>query len=132
MAATKVLVVYSISQKIRRRLIVLNHQNAHDGEFHHHLVGLLPGEGFFYIPIEVYNAFGNKPADQQSGNTVDHHVASILGNPENDHCALVDSQGNVLSVCCADPLIDKHPDGTLIELEKADPAKIQAFRDSLK
>lgn len=111
--ATKILIVYSKSQNARRRLIKCDH----DDHYVHHQ-NIHPNEGWMEIPLETYNSFGCAPEDIEFGNTLDVHIARMLGNPKNDRCAIVcDKTGVCLHIVRADPEIDLHPDGEIIAHE---------------
>lgn len=110
MPVTKVGVVYSSAQLVRRRIIK---SDSDDADIDIHKATMLPGEAWLEIPLNVYNKFGNTPKDHVTGNTLDVHIASILGNPKNDVCVIVSPDGNIVGYCHADPSIDSHPAGTL-------------------
>ncbi len=110
MPVTKVGCIYSIAQNLRREIIKSDIDDSHIDA---HKARMLPGEGWLDIPIDIYNSFGNNPEDHAIGNTVDAHIASVLGNPKNDVCAIVAPDGSIAGYCNADPAIDTHPAGIL-------------------
>lgn len=113
LSATKICIVYSKRQKVRRRLI----KCAHDAHFQHHK-NLHPNEGWLEIPIKVYEGFKHT-IESFSDEKLKAHIAGIIGPPENDRCVVVCPQGTVKHIVCADPTIDFHPDGQIILHEKA-------------
>lgn len=114
MTVTKVGVVYSIAQCIFREVIVLDHAGADDSEFEIHKSNMKDGEGWLDIPLETFNSFDPNQGD--TGNTLQVYIASILGNPSDDKCAVIAGDTDlILAVVAADPRIDSHPDGWLIQ-----------------
>lgn len=113
MTVTKIGVVYSKKQKVRRRLIKLDHDNAHDDEFNEHKEYLHKNEAWLDISLELYNSFTN---DKQ----LDEYIASQIGEPKSDRCVVVCKKTkNVLHVIHGDPTIDKHPSGKIIAHKEA-------------
>ena len=104
MALTKVGVKYSSSQKVRRELIVASTDALVDV----HKSTILPGEAWLDIPIETFNAF-TTPQE------VDTYLQGILGNPTSDYCLIIDGTNTIVSIVRADPIIDDHPDGVIIQ-----------------
>ena len=107
MALTKVGIIYSLAQLVRRELI----KCADDSGYKAHIDRLLPGEGWFEIPIDVYNSFGNPHA-------IDDYLEASVGAALSDRCAVINGD-NIVAVCCADPAIDRHPDGWIIQDDTA-------------
>lgn len=115
MTVTKVLIVYSAAQKIRRTTIILDHPGADDAEFAYWESTIVPGEIAVYIPLDEYNAMG-KSDYSELGTSLDQWLAEQIGEPSSDQCAVVDGEnGYVSAVVRADPRIDDHPDGFLIQ-----------------
>lgn len=86
---------------------------------------LAGGEGWMEIPVDLYNSFDS---DDINGNTLDIYIASILGEPKSDSCAVVDGlTGEVIIVLAADPKIDERPDGWLIQDSACKPGDIYDF-----
>lgn len=98
-------IVYSLSQRKRRRVIIPFDPKAI----------LQNGEALLQQSIEDYNLRGPDAA-----------VEDIAGNPLSDRCVLVDPKSlSVISVLHADPQIDIHPQGTLVQHDLADLGDIQ-------
>jgi hypothetical protein len=117
MTVTKVLVIYSIAQKVRRTLVKLDHAGADDREFAIHEAGMVSGEDKLYIAIDVYKGFDTKLVN--GALPLDIYIASIIGPPASDRCAVITGKGRVVAVIAADPRIDDHPDGFLIQDDAA-------------
>lgn len=113
MPVTKVLVIYSIAQNVRRTLIKLDHPGADDREFAIHEACMVAGEGKLYIPVDVYNAFDSNPVNGML--PLDNYIAGIIGSRADDRCAVITGEGDVVAVIAADPRIDDHPHGFLIQ-----------------
>ncbi len=114
MTVTKAVVIYSKAQKVRRRVIKLDHEGAHDGHFDPHKEILHLNEGWLEIPIELYESF------DPNKNELDNYVASQIGEPSSDRCVVVcPMEGIVKHILKADPDIDFHPDGKIIFHETA-------------
>ena len=84
---TKVMVIYSKHQKVRRRLIKLS-EGQHDGCFDNYRSNLHPGESYLYIPLDIFEEFTND-------SEIDDYISLKIGERKNDRCALVCSQGFV-------------------------------------
>ncbi len=106
-------VVYSKAQKVMRRMIVLDHANAKHEDFNPHKETLHEGEGWLEISAD-------RTAKFTSFEDLYTYLASIIGSPENDRCVVVCPEGNVKAVVRADPTIDTHPEGEIIEHSCAD------------
>lgn len=102
-------VVYSSNQLTPRRVIV-----STDGDNHvmAHQNSLMSGEKFLTIPFETFNKFTHP----------DHlkdHLSGILGPATSDVCAVIDHQDNIVAVVKADPRIDDHLMGHIIQDDDA-------------
>lgn len=109
--ATIVGIVYSPNQLRRRRVVVSDDADEHVMA---HALSMQPGEKFLTIDRDTYAVF-NHP-DQ-----LDDHIATLLGGPKLDHtCAVVAGDNSIVAVVGADPRIDDHPLGVLIQDEAAE------------
>lgn len=120
---TKVGVIYSQAQLVLRELIIC----GDDDGYAVHQARMLPNEGWLEIPIDLYNSF-----DMEGGryniNSVDVYIASVLGEPLSDRCAVVAGDTDiVLSVICADPYIDDHPAGIIVQDDVAVNGEVYDF-----
>lgn len=76
------------------------------------------------IPLDVYNKFSHP-------DHIDRHIEKILGAKASSHkCAVVDNNNNIIEVVCADPSIDEHPLGVLIQDDYAVSGAIYDFINS--
>lgn len=103
-------VVYSPNQNRVRRVIV---SDEHDLHVLIHRNMMTHGEQFMTIPKETFDGFTHP----------DHlhaHVATVLGQPATSHtCAVVDANDMIVASVHADPAIDDHPDGHIIQEDEA-------------
>jgi hypothetical protein len=106
MPITKVGIIYSKSQNLRRKVII---PEVDDSEVDIHKNYLLPGEAWMEIPMDVYTQYDH-PTD------VDAFVSIQLNSaePMNDWCLVVDANSIILACIPADPIIDDHPLGHII------------------
>lgn len=112
MTVTSVVIVYSKKQKVRRRVIKLDHAGAHHGHFKPHKDLLHKGEGWLEIPIQLYESFKNDELDE--------HLVGVLGALESDRCVVVcPVDKTVKHVVRADPDIDFHPAGKILHHKTA-------------
>lgn len=119
---TKVGIVYSIDQNVRRRLIKYTWD---DSEADVHKKCLADGEGWLDIDIDLYNKFS---INYSQLSDLDIHIASIIGQPKDDRCTIVADTGEVFGSICADPIIDSKEEGFLI----VDPKAIGAIHYDFK
>jgi|ERR1035437_6394029 hypothetical protein len=110
MELTNVGIIYSKAQKVRREVIV----GGDDPTYRVHKDRLLPGEGWLDCPVEVYQSFTDP-------NAIDAFLALAIGEATSDSCVVIDNTDKILAVCCADPVIDDHPLGVIIQ---DDPAQV--------
>jgi len=110
MAATKISVVYSVTQNVVRTIIS---NPVDDSHIDLHKQNLQPNEAWLDIPLEASRNF-------KSVNDVQSYVAGIIGPPSSDRCLVVAGDDTVLAIIKADPIIDDHPAGVLIQDESAD------------
>ncbi|MCK5612057.1 hypothetical protein KAR91_59855 [Candidatus Pacearchaeota archaeon] len=107
---TKFLIIYSTDQKVRRAVVKCSDDAQYNAWKKSNSSN---GLGWLMVPVEEYNAFNE---DEKSiGNTLDVFVAARLGNPKSDKCVIVHGDGSIKGAICADPRIDDHPDGFLIQ-----------------
>lgn len=106
-------VVYSKAQRVRRRLIKLDHPNAKLEDFNPHKNLLHEGEGWLEIPTQIYGTF-------KDAYELDAYIAEQIGESLSDRCAVISDAGNVLHIIRADPAIDFHPDGDLVAHDKVE------------
>lgn len=100
MAATKVVIIYSPNQNLRRTVII----PSDDSEVRVHAANIHPGEAVLVGTLADYQKIGP-----------DAMVLAATGiAPTSDRCAVVDHTGKVAAVVKGDPLIDSHPLGTLV------------------
>ena len=99
MASTQYIIVYSPNQNVRRRVV----QPDDDSQIAHHLATNLPGEAYLLVSIADYNSQGPDAL----------LLAHTGKSPASDHCMVI-NDGACLGHCKADPLIDTHPDGQLV------------------
>ena len=112
MAATKVLVIYSKKQKVRRRLVICDLDHEHDGHLDHHRATMHELEDYLEIPLNEYR--------QMDHDALQAYIANAIGAPESDRCAVVcHKTGIVKHVVRADPEIDFHPEGRIVPHETA-------------
>lgn len=102
-------VVYSPNQLTPRRVIVSSHS---DGHVMAHQNILIAGEQFITIPLDTFNQF-TEPTH------LDNHLESVLGVASSDVCAVVDCDDNIVVAIKADPRIDDHPAGHIIQDDEA-------------
>jgi hypothetical protein len=123
MPVTKVLVIYSRAQKVRRRLIKLDHPGADDREFAIHEACMVAGEDKLYIPIDVYNGFDsnsvNGALSLDNCIALDNYIAGVIGPHTSDRCVVITGEGRVIATVAADPRIDDYPNGFLIQDDAA-------------
>lgn len=113
MALTKVSVIYSIAQKLRRELLM---SKVDDKEIDIHKYRLQPGEGWLDIPLADFQELTfDGYALLDGADSIDGYIARILGCPSSDKCAIIDIDDSVVAVVLADPIIDDHPDGVIIQ-----------------
>lgn len=99
MASTQYIIVYSPNQNARRRVV----KPDDDSQIAGHIATHLPGEAYLLVSIDDYNSQGP-----------DALLLAHTGNPpSSDHCMII-QDGTCLGHCKADPLIDTHPDGELV------------------
>jgi hypothetical protein len=105
MAQTKVIIIYSPNQNVRRATIVPHD----DADIEIHVNNITKGEAVLIGEKLDYDTIG--PDAMLSAYTKQQ--------PSSDLCVVVDSNGNVCCGIKADPLIDSHPDGEIHQHEKA-------------
>lgn len=110
MALTKVGVVYSKTQKVVRRIIMNDTDDSYI-DTHKNYINL-GGEGWLDIPLDVFNQL-------ISTGTFDSYLENIIGKATSDICAVIDGNDMAVLKIHADPIIDEHPDGVLIQDENA-------------
>lgn len=109
MTITKIAVVYSKKQKVRRRVIVINHEGGEDAHYDAHKLDLHPGEGWLEIPLDIYRSF-------QSPHELNDYIALQIGERQSDRCCVVcPIEGTVKHLIHADPEIDFHPAGKIVQ-----------------
>lgn len=125
MAITKVGVIYSLAQKVRRELIIADN----DSQYEMFKNNIHANEGWLEIPLDDYNKL--------SPYEIDRYIADIIGPPSSDKCCIVDKDGSILSFVKGDPSIDVHTDGEVVSIDNVDTEKlqsklneIQAFEDA--
>ena len=107
---TKVGIIYSLAQLQRRELII---SDVDDANIDLHKGRMLAGEGWIDCPISIYNSFTD-------ANGLDAWLATVLGEKTSHRCAVIDGEtGIVQAVVGADPIIDQHPDGIIIQDDTA-------------
>ncbi len=124
MALTKVCVIYSRDQLVRRELIVC----GDDADYDVHWRRMQSGEGWLNIPIEVYNNCSMETG-RWGWDSIDTYIAAILGNPKSDICAIVNGE-EIVAVCAADPRIDQHPEGWIIQDDRALTGLVYDFENA--
>lgn len=129
MPVTKVGVIYSKAQNLRRSVIVCGND---DSQYEQFKSALHPNEGWLDIPLEDYASFTLDPNDITAGAyALDAYIAQILGAPpSSDKCAVINGE-DIVSVCCADPSIDEHPDGWIIQDDAAQVGGIYDFDNAM-
>ena len=105
MALTKVGIVYSLAQNLRRRVIVPDD----DGELVFHKSSLAYGEAYIELPYATFQQF-DSPTDLDAFLAIELNSA----NPGSDYCLVVDANDVIQACILADPIIDSHPLGTVI------------------
>lgn len=111
----KALIVYSGRTLVPRRLVVPDR----DEELDQHVAALHPAERYLAVEQDVVRSH----PQVGRGHVTRHIVAEFHGRPEHEipsgRCAVVDASGIVAEVIMADPGIDAHPAGKLIESDVA-------------
>jgi hypothetical protein len=103
-------VVYSPNQNRVRRVVV---SDEHDLHILIHRNMMTHGEQFMVIPKETFDSFTHP-------NHLHDHVAAVLGSPATSHtCAVVAADDTIVAAVHADPAIDDHPDGHIIQDDDA-------------
>ena len=115
MAVTQILVVYSESQGAIRRIVSPSND---DSELDSYIQNIQTGEGYLFFPvthgdltydeIKAYQAAINAAIVRATGTT-----------QKSDRCAVIDSNGNVVSAIRADPLIDSVAGCILVQSDDA-------------
>ncbi len=104
MALTKVGIIYSLSQLVRRSVIIAT---IDDSEYQY--VRLLDGEGFMYIPIETFEL--NTENDYSGAIALNQYIAAQIGQPSSDRHIVVDgSTGIIIDSVHADPRVQADND----------------------
>jgi hypothetical protein len=103
---TRLVVIYATRSKILRRKIILDNEAQLDL----HQPG--PGESRLLLPL-------SSPFDDASCRAA--IVAATGEVPPAGRCCIIDSGGNVVGLCNADPALDMHPAGQLIAHDTAGP-----------
>ncbi len=106
-------VVYSKSQRIRRRLIIS------DKNIDLHKI-IHPNEGWLDIPEDVYESGG-----------LNSYIEKQIGPPLSDDCCVISAKGIELFIK-ADPTIDVHELGEIKHIDNVDKALITAKLEGLK
>lgn len=120
MPVTKVGIVYSKSQNRIRRVIL---SDFDDGHIDRHKNYLLQGEGWLEIPLNTYNAL--------TKDSIDDHIETLLGGKASSHtCAVIDANNTIIACVCADPVIDDHPDGVIIQEDGAEVGAVYDFENA--
>lgn len=100
MAQTKVVIIYSPNQNVRRTVIIPDD----DSQIPIHTANIVKGEAVLVGSLSDYQTIGPDAM----------LVAHTGQQASNDRCAVVGNLGNIIAVVRGDPLIDTHPLGTLI------------------
>lgn len=99
MAQTQAVIVYSVSQGVRRRLVLPND----DAQIAMHAANVAPGEAALVVRLSDLRAVGP-----------DALLVRLLGHKTTtDRCAVINAAGVVVAVIHADPSIDHDPRGRL-------------------
>ena len=107
---TKYLIIYSTDQKVRRAVVKCSDDSNYTAWKKKNSSN---GLGWLMVSVAEYNAFNED--EKKIGNTLDVFVARKLGNPKSDKCVIVYGDGSIKGAICADPRIDAHPAGFLIQ-----------------
>ena len=103
---TKVGIIYSLAQLQRRRLII---SDVDDSHLDLHRTGMASGEGWIDCPLSIYNSFSD-------ANGLDAWLATMIGDKTSHRCTVVAGDTNVVQcIIGADPIIDSHPAGIVIQ-----------------
>lgn len=103
MPLTYIVIIYSIAQNRRRRVIISDND---DKDYDAHLNNIHPNEAIWKMSI----------SDYQAGISIDDGLSKHLGVIAlSDRCVVLDAQGNVICVIKGDPAIDIHPTGKIYQ-----------------
>ena len=107
---TKVGIIYSLAQLQRRKLISSDVDDAH---IDLHKSDMSSSEGWIDCPLSIYNSFAD-------ANGLDAWLATMIGDKTSHRCAVVAGDtGIVQAIIGADPVIDDHPLGFVIQDDTA-------------
>lgn len=113
---TKVGVIYSLSQLVPRIVFEFTYD---DTEAEKYKNNIRSGEGWLDVPIEYY--------DGAEGSIFRGYISSQIGDPQSDRCAVIYGDGEVITILHADPVIDDHPGGFVIQDNIAMPGDTYDF-----
>ena len=105
MPQTKVIIIYSPNQNVRRTTIIPHD----DADIDIHVNNISKGEAVLIGEKSDYDTIG---ADAM----LEKHTES---KPSSDRCVVVDGDDNVCCLIKGDPLIDLHSEGRIIQHDEA-------------
>lgn len=119
MALQTVGVIYSLNQLVRRQTIV---PSMDDSELQPFKDMLPDGCGWLDVHISFFYALSVEEFDE--------FIATQIGNAHSDRCAVIYGE-DVVAVIKADPSVDEHPEGILIQDDTAEVGDTYDFENGV-